>query len=170
MPYHQHTSIFLSWETGANLDSDNTLLGTAASSILYVACASTSAVAYFALALLTSTRMALVPPPNLTPDPPTTATAKSARYVYKVVEEAAAVKPDLIRASNTQTAKVSLDDCLACSGCVTSAETVLITQQSSGKLREAVESGRCAVTDWLTAAPALRQEKGCQARPHLVWG
>ncbi|CAM9893268.1 unnamed protein product [Ectocarpus fasciculatus] len=48
------------------------------------------------------------------------------------------VKPDLIRASNTQTAKVSLDDCLACSGCVTSAETVLITQQSAGKLREAV--------------------------------
>ncbi|CAM9265642.1 unnamed protein product [Ectocarpus sp. 12 AP-2014] len=48
------------------------------------------------------------------------------------------VKPDLIRASNTQTAKVSLDDCLACSGCVTSAETVLITQQSTGKLREAV--------------------------------
>lgn len=59
----------------------------------------------------------------------------------KVVEEAA-VRPDLIRASNTQTAKVSLDDCLACSGCVTSAETVLITQQSAGKLREAVESGR----------------------------
>lgn len=56
------------------------------------------------------------------------------------------VKPDLIKASNTQTAKVSLDDCLACSGCVTSAETVLITQQSTGKLREAVESGRCVVT------------------------
>eukprot|EP00752_Nemacystus_decipiens_P011686 g10371.t1 len=59
------------------------------------------------------------------------------------VEEA--VKPDLIKASNTQTAKVSLDDCLACSGCVTSAETVLITQQSTGKLREAVESGRHSV-------------------------
>lgn len=58
----------------------------------------------------------------------------------QVVEEVA--KPDLIRASNTQTAKVSLDDCLACSGCVTSAETVLITQQSTGKLREAVQSGR----------------------------
>eukprot|EP00903_Cladosiphon_okamuranus_P012244 g11483.t1 len=60
-----------------------------------------------------------------------------------VVEEA--VKPDLIKPSNTQTAKVSLDDCLACSGCVTSAETVLITQQSTGKLREAVESGRHSV-------------------------
>lgn len=58
----------------------------------------------------------------------------------QAVEEV--VKPDLIRASNTQTAKVSLDDCLACSGCVTSAETVLITQQSTGKLKEAVASGR----------------------------
>ena len=29
-----------------------------------------------------------------------------------------------------KTATVSLNDCLACSGCVTSAETVLITQQS----------------------------------------
>ncbi len=70
------------------------------------------------------------------------------------------VKPDLIKASNTQTAKVSLDDCLACSGCVTSAETVLITQQSAGKLREAVESGRSAETDALktemAACPARR--------------
>lgn len=51
-------------------------------------------------------------------------------------------EPDLIRASGNQTAKVSLDDCLACSGCVTSAETVLITQQSTGKLQQAIESGR----------------------------
>ena len=33
------------------------------------------------------------------------------------------------------TAGVSLSDCLACSGCVTSAETVLMEQQSSGELR-----------------------------------
>ncbi|KAB0401612.1 hypothetical protein E2I00_007270, partial [Balaenoptera physalus] len=33
-------------------------------------------------------------------------------------------------------AKISLDDCLACSGCVTSAETVLITQQSHEELRK----------------------------------
>ena len=37
------------------------------------------------------------------------------------------IRPDLIKASKeSQTAKVSLSDCLACSGCVTSAETVLI--------------------------------------------
>ncbi|KAK2097204.1 Cytosolic iron-sulfur assembly component 3 [Saguinus oedipus] len=33
-------------------------------------------------------------------------------------------------------AKVSLNDCLACSGCVTSAETVLITQQSHEELKK----------------------------------
>ena len=39
--------------------------------------------------------------------------------------------PNLIKATgDTKTAKVSLSDCLACSGCVTSAETVLIQQQS----------------------------------------
>lgn len=31
--------------------------------------------------------------------------------------------------------KVSLQDCLACSGCVTSAETVLLEHQSIGELR-----------------------------------
>ena len=44
-------------------------------------------------------------------------------------------KPDLIKTSNNaetgeKTAKISLQDCLACSGCVTSAETVLIQQHS----------------------------------------
>lgn len=38
---------------------------------------------------------------------------------------------------------MSLDDCLACSGCVTSAETVLITQQSTGKLLDELGSRRC---------------------------
>ena len=36
--------------------------------------------------------------------------------------------------SATKVATISLNDCLACSGCVTSAETVLIQQQSSDKL------------------------------------
>lgn len=39
-------------------------------------------------------------------------------------------KPSIIRQTAQQRATISLDDCLACSGCVTSAETVLITQQS----------------------------------------
>jgi iron only hydrogenase large subunit-like protein len=36
--------------------------------------------------------------------------------------------------STTKAASITLSDCLACSGCVTSAETVLITQQSSSEL------------------------------------
>ena len=42
------------------------------------------------------------------------------------------VKPDLIKSSgDSKIAAVSLTDCLACSGCVTSAETVLIQQHST---------------------------------------
>ena len=44
-------------------------------------------------------------------------------------------KPDLIKTNansetGEKTAKISLQDCLACSGCVTSAETVLLQQHS----------------------------------------
>lgn len=38
-----------------------------------------------------------------------------------------------------KTATVSLNDCLACSGCVTSAETVLITMQSTQELYRALQ-------------------------------
>nr|XP_060503972.1 cytosolic iron-sulfur assembly component 3 [Panthera onca] len=41
-------------------------------------------------------------------------------------------------------AKISLDDCLACSGCVTSAETVLITQQSHEELRKVIDANKMA--------------------------
>ncbi|XP_029805774.1 cytosolic iron-sulfur assembly component 3 isoform X2 [Suricata suricatta] len=41
-------------------------------------------------------------------------------------------------------AKISLDDCLACSGCVTSAETVLITQQSHEELRKVLDANKMA--------------------------
>ncbi|XP_020136972.1 cytosolic iron-sulfur assembly component 3 [Microcebus murinus] len=41
-------------------------------------------------------------------------------------------------------AKVSLNDCLACSGCVTSAETVLITQQSHEEFRKALGANKTA--------------------------
>ncbi|KAE8270582.1 hypothetical protein A4X09_0g1752 [Tilletia walkeri] len=38
-----------------------------------------------------------------------------------------------------ETAQISLNDCLACSGCVTSAETVLITMQSHQEMKRAVQ-------------------------------
>ena len=41
-----------------------------------------------------------------------------------------------IPSDTTETAKVSMADCLACSGCVTSAETVLVEQHSLKTLRE----------------------------------
>ena len=42
------------------------------------------------------------------------------------------IKPDLIKIKDksTKSAKVSLNDCLACNGCVTTAETILIQAQS----------------------------------------
>ncbi|XP_071067202.1 cytosolic iron-sulfur assembly component 3 isoform X3 [Dasypus novemcinctus] len=41
-------------------------------------------------------------------------------------------------------AKISLNDCLACSGCITSAESVLITQQSHEELRKVLEANKAA--------------------------
>ena len=35
--------------------------------------------------------------------------------------------------------EISLGDCLACSGCITSAETVLITQQSFEELYKVID-------------------------------
>nr|XP_044986243.1 cytosolic iron-sulfur assembly component 3 isoform X4 [Jaculus jaculus] len=53
------------------------------------------------------------------------------------------VSPDGV-AQKLEKAKVSLNDCLACSGCVTSAETVLITQQSHEELRKVLDANKVA--------------------------
>ncbi|KAM9208627.1 cytosolic iron-sulfur assembly component 3 isoform 3-T3 [Dugong dugon] len=44
-------------------------------------------------------------------------------------------------------AKISLNDCLACSGCITSAESVLITQQSHEELRKILNANKAAAPD-----------------------
>ncbi|KAM9584064.1 cytosolic iron-sulfur assembly component 3 isoform 3-T3 [Trichechus inunguis] len=44
-------------------------------------------------------------------------------------------------------AKISLNDCLACSGCITSAESVLITQQSHEELRKILNANKAAEPD-----------------------
>ena len=49
--------------------------------------------------------------------------------------------------------KVSLQDCLACSGCVTSAETVLLEHQSTGELLSALQSGKTVI---LSVSPQSR--------------
>lgn len=50
-------------------------------------------------------------------------------------------------------AKVTLNDCLACSGCVTSAETVLITQQSADEFLSQLGGARPVV---VSVSPATR--------------
>ncbi|OQS03707.1 ATP-binding Cassette (ABC) Superfamily [Thraustotheca clavata] len=54
--------------------------------------------------------------------------------IYSGIHQVA-IEPDLIKSTATDTAMVSLNDCLACSGCVTSAETILISQQSAQEFR-----------------------------------
>ncbi|NWI02442.1 NARFL factor, partial [Tichodroma muraria] len=47
-------------------------------------------------------------------------------------------------AQKLEKARVTLDDCLACSGCITSAESVLVRQQSHGELRSLLALNRAA--------------------------
>lgn len=60
-----------------------------------------------------------------------------------VVEDAMLSEPNLIKTTKSnqgrKVATVSLNDCLACSGCVTSAEAVLIQEQSYEKLLDVLE-------------------------------
>lgn len=41
--------------------------------------------------------------------------------------------------------KISLADCLACSGCITSAETVLVEEQSFGRVYEGIQNSKLSV-------------------------
>lgn len=58
--------------------------------------------------------------------------------------ENCSVHNNMIKTSAQNTAKVSLSDCLACSGCITSAETVLLEQHSTSVLLERI--GNCHIT------------------------
>ena len=44
------------------------------------------------------------------------------------------ISPQSGEQKKLQKARITLNDCLACSGCITSAESVLITQQSQEEL------------------------------------
>jgi hypothetical protein len=67
---------------------------------------------------------------------------------------------------DSQAVKVSLNDCLACSGCVTSAETVLLEAQS---LKEFV--GRCADADTRVVVSMSPQSRASLAgEGGWVWG
>ena len=49
------------------------------------------------------------------------------------------IRPDLIKADKDNIATITLADCLACNGCVTTAETMLIQQHSIDKFEELLE-------------------------------
>mmetsp|Transcript_4784 Transcript_4784/g.5909 ORF Transcript_4784/g.5909 Transcript_4784/m.5909 type:complete len:547 (+) Transcript_4784:102-1742(+) len=88
----------------------------------------------------------------------------SAPVVQKVAP--APMKPDLIKSTEKKTAKVSLTDCLACSGCVTSAETVLIEQQSTSEFLTSIQSSKYAqvvVTLSYQSLASLATHFGCSS-------
>lgn len=81
----------------------------------------------------------------------------AARVVLDAGEAGAGAAPEFgqIRAV-AGTAAITLDDCLACSGCVTSAETVLITQQSSAQFVAALAPGERRRIVVVTVSPQSR--------------
>ncbi|EGT51605.1 hypothetical protein CAEBREN_28974 [Caenorhabditis brenneri] len=59
----------------------------------------------------------------------------------KKKEDVVPAKSDDVKKS----VKISLADCLACNGCITSAETVLVEEQSFGRLLEGIQNSKLAV-------------------------
>jgi hypothetical protein len=77
----------------------------------------------------------------------------------------------------TETAKVSMADCLACSGCITSAETVLVEQHSLKTLRELLSGNRkkvciplspASLADLLRHLQVPTHQHGIQTKQHLA--
>lgn len=60
--------------------------------------------------------------------------------------QSCSVNSNQIKTSTLKTAKVTLSDCLACSGCITSAETVLLEQQSLQEFRNRLSQGNVVVS------------------------
>lgn len=69
------------------------------------------------------------------------------------------------RTQRLEKAKVSLNDCLACSGCVTSAETVLITQQSHEELQKVLDANKVSSGDQPQQPNALVLHQGTLSWP-----
>ena len=61
------------------------------------------------------------------------AASSSLSLVTGTTQPAEKPRPNLIKSGAVKIAQISLQDCLACSGCVTSAETVLIQQHSNAE-------------------------------------
>lgn len=73
----------------------------------------------------------------------------------------------VMRATAEGRATVSVSDCLACSGCVTSAETVLLSRDSKAELTSLMASGATVVFSMSQASLASIGD-ACGARPGAV--
>jgi iron only hydrogenase large subunit-like protein len=83
--------------------------------------------------------------------------------------ENCSVHANMIKKSPNNTAKVSLSDCLACSGCITSAESLLIEQQSLLTLSQKMqENANISVSLSQQTLLALAQTHGISLPS--VWG
>ncbi|KIK67410.1 hypothetical protein GYMLUDRAFT_257294 [Collybiopsis luxurians FD-317 M1] len=63
---------------------------------------------------------------------------------YYEVDNSASIKGSLSSGTKLEQAQISLNDCLACSGCITSAESVLITLQSHVEVLDFLSSNAAA--------------------------
>ena len=66
-------------------------------------------------------------------------------------------------------AQISLTDCLACSGCVTSAEAVLISLQSHAEVLNALDSGVAYTRSELNSRTILRSDTDDNARSRRIF-
>lgn len=92
--------------------------------------------------------------------------ASSKRKVIAIEVERPATQPRVaisvegghfaqIRDTERNTATITLNDCLACSGCVTSAETILISQQSGSEFLSVMRSIQNKTSTYTTAVVSL---------------
>ncbi|RVE69490.1 hypothetical protein OJAV_G00078230 [Oryzias javanicus] len=65
-------------------------------------------------------------------------------------------------------AKISLNDCLACSGCITSAESVLITQQSHEELLKVLRNNKAAAEQKTVVVSVSPQSRASLAAHHGI--
>jgi len=89
------------------------------------------------------------------------------------VEEPMVQRPNLIKAKKSaadpkaEIGQVSLSDCLACSGCVTSAETVLLQQQSGEEFLKRASEARLTIVS-ISAEARASLAFHCNASPLLT--
>lgn len=76
---------------------------------------------------------ACIKPPTTITTPTITSTNLKDNNIQKENDE------NIIKEKNKESISISLTDCLACSGCITSAESILITQQTHYQLLDQIE-------------------------------